>query len=94
MPFSRAFARSRMYRWTRNLHLYVGLFLSPFVLVYAASAVLLNHAYLPWEGAGAPLSGVYLWYRRVDTRRPGLVALFAGIVCCVFFLLGLGTLVA
>lgn len=33
------------YRWTRDLHLYVGLFASPFVLVYAASAILLNHAY-------------------------------------------------
>lgn len=34
-----------VYRWTRDLHLYVGLFASPFVLVYAVSAILLNHAY-------------------------------------------------
>jgi hypothetical protein len=41
------------YRWTRDLHLYAGLFLSPFVLMYAVSVVLLNHAFLPW-GARAP----------------------------------------
>lgn len=40
------------YRWTRDLHLYVGLFASPFVLVYAASAILLNHAY-PAPPAGS-----------------------------------------
>jgi hypothetical protein len=33
--------------------MYVGLFLSPFVLVYAASTVLLNHAFLPWGGRAA-----------------------------------------
>ncbi len=43
-----------VYRTMRDLHLYVGLFLSPFVLLYAASAVLLNHAYLPWGGPDAP----------------------------------------
>ena len=47
-----------LYRRTRSLHLYVGLFLSPFVLVYAVSAVLLNHAYLPWGGSAAPLARV------------------------------------
>ena len=40
----------RFYVVTRDLHLYLGLFLSPFVLVYAISAILLNHAYLPWGG--------------------------------------------
>lgn len=34
----------------RDLHLYAGLFVSPFVVVYAISAILLNHAYLPWGG--------------------------------------------
>ncbi|MBI5383460.1 MAG: PepSY-associated TM helix domain-containing protein [Verrucomicrobia bacterium] len=33
----------RFYDWTRDLHLYVGLFLSPLVLVFAVSTVLLNH---------------------------------------------------
>ena len=31
------------YVWTRNLHLYLGLFLSPFVLVFVLSTVILNH---------------------------------------------------
>jgi hypothetical protein len=46
-------ARTRsLYRSVRALHLYVGLFISPFVVVYAISAIVLNHAILPWgEGA-------------------------------------------
>jgi hypothetical protein len=40
-------------RWVRDLHLYCGLFLSPFVLVYALSAILVNHAVLPWGGPKA-----------------------------------------
>lgn len=39
-----------LYRRTRDLHLYIGLFLSPFVLVYAISAIVINHAVLPWGG--------------------------------------------
>jgi hypothetical protein len=50
---SRRPARS-LYRWTRELHLYAGLFVSPFVLVYAVSAILLDHAYLPWGGQKTP----------------------------------------
>lgn len=44
----------RVYGSIPDLHLYVGLFLSPFVLLYAASAVFLNHAYMPWGGLDAP----------------------------------------
>jgi hypothetical protein len=33
-----------LYRWTRDLHLYFGLFVSPFVLLFAASVPFLNHA--------------------------------------------------
>jgi hypothetical protein len=33
-----------MYRWTRDLHLYCGLFISPFLLLFAASVFFLNHA--------------------------------------------------
>jgi hypothetical protein len=46
----------RVYRWTRDLHLYAGLFVSPFVLVYALSVIFLVHTWLPWggtEGAAA-----------------------------------------
>jgi hypothetical protein len=32
------------YRWTRDLHLYFGLFISPFLLVFSASVFFLNHA--------------------------------------------------
>lgn len=31
-------------RWTRDLHLYAGLFVSPFVLAFAVSVFFLNHA--------------------------------------------------
>jgi hypothetical protein len=34
---------NRLYSWTRDLHLYVGLFSSPFVLLFAISTLLLNH---------------------------------------------------
>ena len=37
-------------RWVRDLHLYLGLFSSPFVLLYAVSAVQLNHSLMPWGG--------------------------------------------
>ncbi len=40
-------------RWVRDLHLYLGLFSSPFVLLYAVSAVQLNHALMPWGGKAA-----------------------------------------
>ena len=33
-----------MYRWTRDLHLYGGLFISPFVIAFAVSVFFLNHA--------------------------------------------------
>jgi len=32
------------YTWTRDLHLYLGLFVSPFILLFAASVFFLNHA--------------------------------------------------
>jgi hypothetical protein len=38
----------RVYRWIRDLHLYLGLFISPFVLVFALSVIFLNHTWLPW----------------------------------------------
>jgi hypothetical protein len=34
-------------RWIRDLHLYAGLFISPFVLVFAFSVFFLVHAWLP-----------------------------------------------
>src|SRR5687768_14979656 len=32
------------YRWIRDLHLYFGLFISPFILLFAGSLFFLNHA--------------------------------------------------
>jgi len=37
-------AEKTFYRWTRDLHLYLGLFVSPFVIAFAASVFFLNHA--------------------------------------------------
>ena len=39
------------YRWTRDLHLYFGLFISPFVLLFAGSVFFLNHAKVTAEPA-------------------------------------------
>lgn len=39
--------------WTRDLHLYVGLALSPLVLLFAFSVILLDHSSIPLGGAGA-----------------------------------------
>ena len=55
LPTARPSRRARrFYPGTRNLHLYLGLFVSPFVLVYAVSAIQLNHSLMPWGGRGAP----------------------------------------
>ena len=35
-----------LYRWLRDLHLYFGLFISPFVLLFSASVFYLNHGKL------------------------------------------------
>ena len=43
-----------LYRWLRDLHLYFGLFISPFILLFAASVFYLNHGKLI-AGAEAPV---------------------------------------
>jgi hypothetical protein len=45
--------RLRLPYWMRDLHLYVGLFLSPFLLLFAVSAIFYNHAWVPAAGAPA-----------------------------------------
>ena len=42
-----------LYRWLRDLHLYFGLFISPFVLLFAASVFYLNHGKLVANGEAA-----------------------------------------
>src|SRR6476646_65746 len=39
--------RCRFYRLIRDLHLYIGLFISPFVLVFSISVFFLVHAWVP-----------------------------------------------
>ena len=34
----------QFYKWTRDLHLYFGLFISPFILLFSVSVFFLNHA--------------------------------------------------
>lgn len=41
--------RKSPFLWIRDLHLYFGLFISPFVLIFAASTLLLNHTCKPWD---------------------------------------------
>ena len=40
----------RFYRLTRDLHLYLGLFISPFVLVFSISVFFFVHAWVPKFG--------------------------------------------
>ena len=37
------------YLWIRDLHLYLGLFISPFVLLFSFTAILFNHTWKPWD---------------------------------------------
>lgn len=43
----------RFYRLTRDLHLYLGLFISPFVLVFSVSVFFLVHSWVPGSSAAA-----------------------------------------
>jgi hypothetical protein len=45
--------RRRFYRLTRDLHLYLGLFSSPFVLLFSVSVFFLVHTWLPKLGTPA-----------------------------------------
>jgi len=44
----------RWYQLIRDLHLYLGLFISPFVLAFAVSVFVLLHWWLPQQDAGSP----------------------------------------
>src|SRR5438445_7131710 len=39
--------KGRFYRLTRDLHLYLGLFISPFVLAFSVSVFFLVHSWVP-----------------------------------------------
>ncbi len=49
------------YLWSRDIHLYVGLFASPYVVVFALSTILLNHN---WNFAGS--AEVEEWEAQVE----------------------------
>jgi hypothetical protein len=34
-----------LYHWTRRLHFYFGLFVSPFILIFSVSTIMLNHGW-------------------------------------------------
>jgi hypothetical protein len=53
--------------WVRTLHLYLGLFLSPFILIFALSAIVIAHAAMPWGGSKAPVES-----RTVAFQAPGI----------------------
>ena len=53
-----ASAPKKIYRLTRDLHLYLGLFSSPFVLVFAISVFFLVHTWLPKIGSDASATRV------------------------------------
>ena len=62
----------RFYLVTRDLHLYFGLFISPFVLVFAISVIFLVHSWIP-GGAPQPASR-----RAVDLSIPAHVGHLKG----------------
>ena len=46
--------RRNVYLWIRDLHLYFGLFISPFILVFAVSTLSLSHRWKPWGNGDRP----------------------------------------
>jgi hypothetical protein len=50
--------RGQFYRLVRDLHLYVGLFISPFVLVFSISVFFLVHSWLPKIASETPATRV------------------------------------
>jgi hypothetical protein len=50
--------RGRFYRLIRDLHLYLGLFISPFVLVFAISVFFVVHSWLPRVASGTSTTRV------------------------------------
>lgn len=65
----------RFYLWIRDLHLYIGLFLSPFVLVFAISTLFLNHAWKPWEAAAAQTRSAQIQVPAGLAQSQGMVRL-------------------
>ena len=62
---------ARVYSFVRDLHLYAGLFLSPFVLLFAVSTVLLNHPSRSESGQVEPKREVPV---QIPPGEPGSIA--------------------
>lgn len=50
--------KGKIYHLTRDLHLYLGLFISPFVLVFSVSVFFLVHAWRPGASSGTAITRV------------------------------------
>ena len=61
MRVNRSSFSKGFYLWSRDIHLYVGLFASPYVIVFALSTILLNHN---WNFAGS--AEVEEWEAQVE----------------------------
>ncbi|UCF37990.1 MAG: PepSY-associated TM helix domain-containing protein [Acidobacteriota bacterium] len=59
---------ARLNKWTRKLHIFAGLFVSPFILLYAVSAILFNHT---WAPGSSPLAARW---ERSDIEIPSDLA--------------------
>jgi hypothetical protein len=54
-PLAAIVVSKRLYTWTRDLHLYFGLFLSPFVLLFCLSVLFVDHAWRPGPVKPVPI---------------------------------------
>ena len=71
-----------LYRWTRDLHLYLGLFISPFVLLFAVSVWFLNHAKVDtarWSSVET-VEGVRVPVEAATAQGPAAVAIARGVL--------------
>jgi hypothetical protein len=78
----------RFYRVTRDLHLYFGLFISPFILVFAVSVFFLVHPQSQNAAVGTK-SLISNWYELPEKRRLGVIILSLGVLSCGLFCVGL-----
>ena len=63
--------RGRFYRLIRDLHLYFGLLISPFVLLFAISVFFLVHSWLPRLGSAVSLGAMRLLVARCEIAYHG-----------------------